>query len=127
MSLKINERASVARTVALLWPKPDTRVPEAKREKPILDGTVECDFVYLDKKAAEAVDEQVESGEITHQERFAQLVPDIRGLPLETGQTAHEWLETHRYGAIVRNAIWEDYVAGMSEGRLGNSKKRRSS
>lgn len=123
--LKVNAVETITRPVTLLWPKPDTRIPVAQRAPVVLDGTVDCKFVLHSQDDAEKLDAQVEAGEITSAERFALLVPDIQGLPLEPGQTPHQWLAQHQYGAVVRNAIWEDYSASLAEGRQGNSKKRR--
>lgn len=123
--LKVNEVETVERPVSLLWPKPDTRVPVAQRKPVILDGTVTCDFALYSQEEAQELDAQVESGDLTIAERFERLVPDIRGLPLAEGQTAHQWLMQHKYGAVVRNAIWEEYTQFLGEGRQGNSKKRR--
>lgn len=125
MSLKVTERETITRTVTLLWPKPDTRVPEAQREPIILDGTLDCDFVCQSQVDAEKLDKQVEDGVLSHNERFAKICVDIRGLPLETGQTAHQWMDQSKYGAVVRAAIWEDYLASLGDARQGNSKKRR--
>lgn len=125
MSLRINERATIERRVTLLWPKPDTRIPEAQRPKPVLDGHVDCDYVYHSQEDAERLDAQVEAGDLTHQERFERLVTDIRGLPIADGESPHNWLNNNKYGAVVRTAIWEDYLLFLGEGRQGNSKKRR--
>lgn len=125
MSLRINDRSTIERRVHLLWPKPDTRVPEAQRPKPVIDGYVDCDYVYHSQEDAERLDAQVEAGDLSIAERFERLVTDIRGLPLQEGETAHQWLGANKYGAVVRAAIWEDYVGFLNEGRQGNSKKRR--
>lgn len=124
-SLKVNEVAKIPRPVTLLWPRPDTRIPVAQRAPLILDGVVDCDYALYSQEEAEQLDAQVDAGEMTSAERFALLVPDIRGLPLGPEQTPHQWLAQHKYGSVVRNAIWEDYQAFLAEGRSGNSKKRR--
>lgn len=125
MSLKINERDTVSRRVDLLWPKPDTRVPEHQRQKPVLEGHVDCEYVYMSQDDAEELDAKVESGEMTHAERFQKIVVEIRGLPTAPDQSAHDWIDNHKYGSVVRSAIWQDYLAHLGEGRQGNSKRRR--
>ena len=125
-TLVINAISTVSRRVDFSWPKPDTRIPEANRPKPIIAGFVNCGYVYHSQEELEKLDEEVESGEITSAERFEKLVPEISGLPLENGETAHQWLDRHQYGNVVRNAIYEDYWLYTGEARRGNSKKRRS-
>lgn len=125
-TLVINEISTISRRVDFCWPKPDTRIPEAKRPKPRIEGYADCGFVYHSQKELEKLDDQVEAGEISTAERFEKLVPEISGLPLENGETAHQWLDRHEYGNVVRNAIYEDYWLYTGEARRGNSKKRRS-
>ena len=128
MSLVINKIESVPKTVKLCWPKPDTRVPESQRQKPIVEGSVECEFIYHSQKRLEDFDAQVEEGEITTIDRFRALVPVIKGLPIQPGepQDAHEWLDQAQYGTVISNAIMQDYWLFLAEDRRGNSKKRRS-
>lgn len=125
MALQINSVESVPKSVTLLWPKPDTRIPAAKRPKPVLEGALDCEFVYHAQDDIDLLDGMVEAGEMTVAERFAKLVPVINGLPVDSGETAHQWLERHQYGAVVRAAIFEEYWTFVGEGRQGNSAKRR--
>lgn len=126
MSFVVNEVASVPRTVNLCWPKPDTRIPEAQRPKPVLEGKLECEFAYFSTEESEQMDAKVEAGEMTELERFEKLVPSIKGLPLESGETPYQWMHRHKYGGVVRAAIYQDWLIFQSEGRAGNSGKRRS-
>ncbi len=128
MAITINPVQSVPKSVQLCWPKPDTRVPEAQRQKPIIEGTVDCEFVYHSQEQLEAIDAQVEDGAITAIERFRKLVPTITGLPIQPGepQDPHVWLDQHQYGVVISNAIFQDYWLFLADDRRGNSKKRRS-
>lgn len=124
-SLKINDVDTVDRRVNFCWPKADTRVPESQRKKPVIEGHVDCKFAYHSQSDAERLDADVEAGDLSSNERFELLVPEINGLPVTEGERPHDWLSKHRYGGVIRQAIWEDYLTFMAEGRQGNSKKRR--
>ena len=125
-TLVINTTQTVSRRVDFAWPKPDTRIPEGQRPKPVVEGFVTCDYAYHSLEELERIDDLVEAGEMTAAERFAKLVPNIDGLPLEDGETAYQWLDRHKYGSVIRNAILEDYWLHTGEARKGNSRKRRS-
>jgi len=90
-----------------------------------LEGHVDCEYVYMSQDDAEELDAKVESGEMTHAERFQKIVVEVRGLPTAPDQSAHDWIDNHKYGSVVRSAIWQDYLAHLGEGRQGNSKRRR--
>jgi len=124
-TLKINVDTTVPRRIPLLWPKPDTRVPEAHRPKPQLDGFVDCEYQYFSNDELEAQDAAIEAGELDRIDRFHMLVPVINGLPLKDGQSPREFLDTFKYGAVIRAAINADYFEFIGEGRRGNSGKRR--
>ncbi len=124
-TIVINPIQTVSRRVDFSWPKPDTRIPESIRPKPVLEGFVTCGYAYHATEELERFDELVEAGEMTVSERFEKLVPQIEGLPLENGETPFQWLERHQYGSVIRNAIFEDYWLYTGEARRGNSKKRR--
>lgn len=128
MSLIINKIASVPKVVDICWPKPDTRVPEARREKPVIEGTLDCEFVYHSQQQLEELDAQVENGEITVIDRFRKLAPVIKGLPIapDEPQDPHVWLDQAQYGVVISNAIMQDYWLFAAEERRGNSKRRRS-
>ena len=126
MSITINVTDFIPKRVNFCWPKPDTRLPASQRPKPNIEGFVECEFIYHSQETLENFDGQVEAGEMTTSERFEKLVPTIKGLPLENGETAHQWIDRHEYGAVIRAAIFEDYWVFVGEGRQGNSAKRRS-
>lgn len=126
MTLTIHETNSELRRVDFCWPKPDTRIPAAQRRKPTIEGYVECEFIYFPQDELERDDELAEAGELTWNERIEKMVPVINGLPLENGETAHEFLARHKYGAVIRTAILEEYWLFVGEGRKGNSRRRRS-
>lgn len=126
MSFVVNEVNSVPRTVHVCWPKPDTRIPEAQRPKPVLQGKLDCEFAYYSTEDSEVLDAQVEAGELSEMERFERLVPSIKGLPLAEGETPYQWMNRHKYGGVVRAAIYQDWLLFQGEGRSGNSGKRRS-
>jgi hypothetical protein len=116
-TLKINETPTAPLKVNFCWPKPPA--------KPNIEGFVDCEVVVLDQEALEALDAQVESGEISIPERFERLVPVINGLPTAEGQSAHDWIESHRYGSIVRAAIFDGYLEMAGSARAKNSSRRR--
>ena len=128
MSLVINKIESIPKTVSITWPKPDTRIPQAQRPTPIIDGKLECEFAYHSQQDLEEIDAKVEDGEISAMDRFRKIVPAIKGLPIADGEPTdpHEWLDQAKYGAVITNAIMTDYWAFLAEDRRGNSKKRRS-
>lgn len=115
--LKVNETATVPLKVQFCWPKPPAT--------PNLSGFVDCEVVVLETEELEKLDAQVESGDMSVQERFERLVPVINGLPLSEGQTAHEWIESHKYGPIVRAAIFDGYMDLAGSARAKNSVRRR--
>lgn len=125
-TIKINTEGKIDRRVDFCWPKPDTRIPEAQRPKPRLEGYVECEYRYFSHEELDEQDQKIADGELDINERFHMLVPVIKGLPLKEGQTAREWLDTFEHGVVIRNAVTEDYFEFVTAGRLGNSKKRRS-
>lgn len=124
-TIKINVEALIPRRIHFCFPKPDTRIPEAQRPKPALEGYVDCEYRYFSQEELERQDGDIEAGDLDRIDRLHMLVPVIKGLPLADGQTAREFLNTFQYGAVIRAAINADYFEYIQEGRKGNSSKRR--
>lgn len=125
-TLKLNVKDTIDSRVAFCWPKPDTRIPEAQRPTPEIEGFVDCEYTYFSEADLEKQDAQVENGDLDAAERFHMLVPVVKGLPLDDGETAADWLKKFKYGSVIRLAILEDYYTKIREGRRGNSGKSRS-
>lgn len=124
-TLVITPVSTIRRRVEFCWPPVDTSLPKDQRPAPILTGFVDCEYIYHGQDELERLDECVASGEMSLAERFERMVPRVHGLPLENGETEHQWLNRHEYGVAVRNAITEDYWLATGNGRRGNSKQRR--
>lgn len=124
-TIQIKEVERIPYRVDITWPKPDTRIPEAQRPPPVITGHVDCEFVYFSVEEQKEMDEQIDNGDITIFDKVERMVPVIKGLPLENGETAHQFLDRFRYGGAIRSAILDDYNKYVAEGRRGNSKKRR--
>ena len=124
-TIKINVEALIPRRIQFCFPKPDTRVPESQRPKPALEGYVDCEYQYFSQEELERQDAEIEAGDLDRTDRFHMLVPMIKGLPLKDGQSERDFLNTFKFGAVIRAAISADYFEYIQEGRKGNSGKRR--
>lgn len=124
-TIRINTEAAITRRVAFCWPKPDTRIPEAQRPKPRIEGYVDCEYKYFSQAELEKQDADIAAGDLDANDRFHMLVPVIKGLPLKEGQSVREWMSEFEHGAVIQSAISEDYFEHIREGRRGNSAKRR--
>jgi len=125
MAITINTEAPITQRVDFCWPKPDTRIPQAQRPKPRLEGFVTCEFRYFSQDELEAQDAAIEAGEMDSTDRFHMLVPKIEGLPLAEGQSAREWLDSSEFGTVIQAAISAAYFETIRDGRRGNSARRR--
>jgi hypothetical protein len=124
-TLRINTETLIPRRIHIVYPKPDTRIPEAQRPKPALEGYIDCEYRYYSQEEVNRQDRDIEEGDLDSDDRLRMAVPIIRGLPLNDGEDAVKFLSRFQYGLQIRAAIWEDYLRYISEGRQGNSQKRR--
>lgn len=121
MSLKINRVDAIPVQVKLFYP------PETGS---VLNGTVTPHFAFKSQAKLDKLQAEVADGTITHQAQFRQLVPRIDGIPgadgkdLE-GDAVYAFLEEDDLGALIKSAVFSEYLAAISEGRAKNSKTSR--